>query len=119
MEVMGGRCGYLATVGMFNTCRQLTVRLIRFNLTAGIGAGAHITYLPENKLTLQTIVNDIDMLKDRFKVCKTTALVYNVEKTNKTYTTNLLTQLYAEEADGMFEVRDLILGHIQQVRTEL
>lgn len=95
MEVMGGRCGYLATV-------------------ASIGAGAHIVYTPETGIGLRQVVEDIESLKERFQKVKTTSLIYTVEKTNETYTTDLLNKVFTEEGRGLFEVRTLILGHLQQ-----
>jgi 6-phosphofructokinase 1 len=95
MEVMGGRCGYLATV-------------------ASIGAGAHIVYTPESGIGLRQVVEDIESLKERFRKVKTTSLIYNVERTNETYNTDMLTKMFTEEGKGCFEVRALTLGHLQQ-----
>ena len=95
MEVHGGKCGYLATA-------------------ATIGGGGHIAYTPENGLSLRRLCDDIDSLKARFKSCKTMALIINTEHSNKTYTTDLIEKVMIEEAQDAFEVRKLILGHIQQ-----
>jgi 6-phosphofructokinase 1 len=95
MEIMGAKCGYLTTV-------------------AALGAGAHVVYLPENGVTLRRLVTDIERLKERFKTCRTTSLILNTDGSNPTYDTSLITKLYAEEGKGFYEVRELILGHIQQ-----
>lgn len=95
MEVHGGKCGYLATA-------------------ATLGGGGHIAYTPEEPLNLRRLCDDIESLKNRFKSCKTMALIINTEHSNKTYTTEFIEKVIMEEACDSFEVRKLILGHIQQ-----
>lgn len=95
MEVHGGRCGYLATAST-------------------LSGGGHITYTPEKGITLQRLCDDIEGLKKRFKTCKTMALVIVTECANPTYTTEFIEKLMIEEAHDLFDVRKLILGHIQQ-----
>lgn len=95
MEVHGGKCGYLATA-------------------ATLGGGGHITYTPENGLNLRQLCDDIESLKVRFRSCKTMALIINTEHSNNTYTTETIEKIMVEEAQDAFEVRKLILGHIQQ-----
>jgi 6-phosphofructokinase 1 len=95
MEVMGGACGYLALHG-------------------AIAGGAQIAYLPEKGIRLQDLVQDIERLKGRFRHCKTTSLVINNENASPTYNTEMLSKIFAEEGQGYFDVRHLILGHIQQ-----
>lgn len=95
MEVHGGKCGYLATA-------------------ATLGGGGHIAYTPEEPLNLRRLCDDIESLKSRFKSCKTMALIINTEHSSHTYTTELIEKLMIEEAGDAFEVRKLILGHIQQ-----
>lgn len=95
MEVHGGKCGYLATA-------------------ATLGGGGHITYTPEKGLNLRQLCDDIESLKVRFQSCKTMALIINTEHSNNTYTTETIEKIMVEEAQDAFEVRKLILGHIQQ-----
>lgn len=95
MEVHGGKCGYLATA-------------------ATLGGGGHIAYTPEEPLYLRRLCDDIESLKSRFKSCKTMALIINTEHSSHTYTTELIEKLMIEESGDAFEVRKLILGHIQQ-----
>jgi len=95
MEVHGGRCGYLATA-------------------ATLGGGGHITYTPEQGITLRRLCDDIDSLKLRFQSCKTMALIINTEHSSHTYTTDLIEKVIIEEAKDDFDARKLILGHIQQ-----
>jgi 6-phosphofructokinase 1 len=95
MEVHGGKCGYLATA-------------------ATLGGGGHIAYTPENVLSLRRLCDDVESLKVRFHSCKTMALIINTEQSNRTYTTEMIEKILIEEAHDAFEVRKLILGHIQQ-----
>jgi len=95
METMGGRCGYLTLLG-------------------AIAGGAQIAYLPEHGVDLKQIVADADRLKHRFVQCRSTSLIMNAERSSKTYTTAMLNTIFKEESAGRFDVRSLILGHIQQ-----
>jgi len=95
MEVMGGNSGFLAVCG-------------------GISGGAQICYLPEQKLTLETIAEDIEIMKKRFKHCHSTSLILNNENSSSTYTTTLLRTVFAEESGGAYDVKNLVLGHTQQ-----
>jgi 6-phosphofructokinase 1 len=95
MEVMGGNCGYLGTCG-------------------SIAGGAQLCYTPEHGITLRELADDVDRMKKRFKMCKTTSLVINSEKASETYTTDILSKIFTEEGKGFFDVRHTILGHLQQ-----
>src|SRR4051794_16227059 len=92
---MGGYCGYLT-------------------LMSAIAGGAQMAYLPEHPLRLGDIVRDIDRLKERFTHCRSTSLILNSECSSQTYTTQLIHDLMNAESDGLFTVRLLILGHVQQ-----
>jgi hypothetical protein len=92
---MGGHCGYLTLAG-------------------AIAGGAQLAYLPEKPLRLADLVKDIDRLKERFTHCRSTTLILNNECSSKTYTTQLITDLMNQECDDLFNVRLLILGHVQQ-----
>jgi 6-phosphofructokinase 1 len=95
MECMGGRCGYLTLLG-------------------AIAGGAQIAYIPEHGVDLKQIVADADRLKHRFVQCRSTSLIMNAETSSKTYTTAMLNTIFKEESAGRFDVRSLIVGHIQQ-----
>eukprot|EP01125_Pyxidicula_operculata_P018331 TRINITY_DN6505_c0_g2_i1.p1 TRINITY_DN6505_c0_g2~~TRINITY_DN6505_c0_g2_i1.p1 ORF type:complete len:788 (+),score=188.14 TRINITY_DN6505_c0_g2_i1:2551-4914(+) len=95
MEVHGGNCGYLATM-------------------ASIAGGATNTYIPETGIKLSNLTNDIEKMKNRFLTCRSTSIIINSEKSSKTYTTKLLEEIYTEESEGRYDVRALVLGHIQQ-----
>lgn len=95
LETMGGHCGYLT-------------------LASAIAGGAQHTYLPEHGLRLADISRDIDALKKRFEQCRSTSLILNNEAASPVYTTQLISDLMNAESDGLFSVRLLILGHVQQ-----
>lgn len=95
MEVEGGKCGYLAVVST-------------------LSGGAHVTYTPEDGIDLFRLYSDVQMLRKRFEYSNTMALIINNEKSNSTYTTEMIDKILNEEAHGSFDARKVILGHIQQ-----
>eukprot|EP01097_Dermamoeba_algensis_P006281 TRINITY_DN3931_c0_g1_i1.p1 TRINITY_DN3931_c0_g1~~TRINITY_DN3931_c0_g1_i1.p1 ORF type:complete len:748 (-),score=212.22 TRINITY_DN3931_c0_g1_i1:89-2332(-) len=96
IEVMGSHCGYLA-------------------LTAGIISGAERVYMHEEGVSLDTVQVDVNEMKSRFSnPSKQLALVIVNEKASDTYTTPFLQKIYQEEGKTYWEVRESILGHLQQ-----
>jgi len=95
VEVMGGYCGYLA-------------------LMSGMATGAERVYSHEQGVTLKNLQSDINDLVDGFKQGKRLALMIRNEKANSFYTTSFMTALFEEESGGLFDVRQAILGHLQQ-----
>jgi 6-phosphofructokinase 1 len=95
VEVMGHYCGYLA-------------------LTAGLATGAERVYLNEEGVSINDLREDVERLKDDFREGKRVGLLIRNEFSNPTYDTVFLTKLFAEEGQGLFEVRQAILGHLQQ-----
>ncbi len=95
VEVMGRRCGYLA-------------------LMSGLATGAERVYLHEEGVTLKRMKEDLDMLVRGFREGKRLGLVIRNEYANPTYTTAFLCALFEEEGGGAFDVRQSILGHLQQ-----
>lgn len=96
VEVQGGNSGYLATM-------------------AGLGGGATRSYIPEEGLRLRDLQRDVDHLKRRFRDDKKQGrLVIRNENASTTYTTELTSRILEEEADGEFDSRWTILGHLQQ-----
>jgi len=95
MECMGGQCGYLPLLG-------------------AIAGGAQIAYLPEIGVNLKQIAADAERLKSRFVQCRSTSLIMNAERSSDTYDTRMLNTIFKEESSGRYDVRSLILGHIQQ-----
>ncbi len=95
VEVMGWRCGYLA-------------------LMSGLATGAERVYLHEEGVTLKSMMEDLDVLVRGFQNGKRLGLVIRNEKANPTYTTAFMCALFEEESGGAFDVRQSILGHLQQ-----
>lgn len=95
VEVMGRRCGYLA-------------------LMSALATGAEHVYLHEEGVTLKSMKEDLDVLIQGFREGKRLGLVIRNEEANPTYNTGFISALFEEESGGVFEVRQSILGHLQQ-----
>jgi 6-phosphofructokinase 1 len=95
VEVMGRRCGYLA-------------------LMSGLATGAERVYLHEEGVTLAGLVDDLRMLVDGFRTGKRLGLMIRGEDANDVYDTRFMCALFEEEGGGLFDVRQSILGHLQQ-----
>lgn len=95
VEVMGYYCGYLA-------------------LMSALGTGAERVYLHEEGVTLKDLQNDIDEFVHAFAHGKRLGLVIRNEKANEVYTTPVMRLLFEEEGGDLFDVRQSILGHMQQ-----
>ncbi len=95
VEVMGGDCGYLA-------------------LTSGLSTGAERVYLPEEAVSLTDLQDDVDNLVDGFEHGKRLGLMIRNEKADPLYSTDFMRALFEKEGGELFDVRQAILGHIQQ-----
>jgi 6-phosphofructokinase 1 len=95
VEVMGRYCGFLA-------------------MLSGLATGAERIYLHENGLTLQDLQDDVNKFKKAFLDGKRMGLVVKSEHANKIYTTPFISALYEEDGGDIFDVRQTILGHVQQ-----
>jgi 6-phosphofructokinase len=96
VEVQGGHCGYLATLG-------------------GLASGATCAYIPEEGLDLATLARDAAHLTTRFRQGQNEGrLVFRNESVSTTYTTDVISSIFREEGRGVFDARSSILGHIQQ-----
>ncbi len=95
VEVMGRRCGYLA-------------------LMSGLATGAERVYLHEEGIRLHNLVDDVEQLRLGFKHGKRLGLMIRNEDAHAVYSTNVLCAIFEAESDDLFEVRQSILGHIQQ-----
>jgi 6-phosphofructokinase 1 len=95
VEVMGRYCGFLA-------------------MLSGLATGAERVYLHENGITLQDLQNDVNMFKKAFGEGKRMGLVIKSEYANRIYTTPFISALYEEDGGDVFDVRQSILGHVQQ-----
>jgi 6-phosphofructokinase 1 len=95
VEVMGRRCGYLA-------------------LMSGLATGAERVYMHEDGVALADLQRDLDMLKDGFRRGKRLGLMIRNEDANPFYTTPFMCALFEQEGGELFDVRQAILGHLQQ-----
>ncbi len=95
VEVMGYYCGYLA-------------------LMSALGSGAERVYLHEEGVTLNDLQHDIDEFAHAFAHGKRLGLVIRNEKASEVYTTPVMRLLFEEEGGDLFDVRQSILGHLQQ-----
>lgn len=95
VEVMGQYCGYLA-------------------LMSALATGAERVYLPEEGVTLRDLEEDVEQLILGFRQGKRLGMMIRNEKANETYSTGFMCALFEEEGGELFDVRQAILGHIQQ-----
>jgi 6-phosphofructokinase 1 len=95
VEVMGRYCGYLA-------------------LMAGLASGAERVYLNEEGVTIADLQNDVQDLINGFQGGKRLGLAIRNEEANPCYSTQFMVSLFEEEGGDLFDVRQAILGHLQQ-----
>ena len=95
VEVMGRDCGYLA-------------------LMSGMATGAERVYMNEEGVTLQDLMKDVENLNFGFSHGKRLGLMIRNENANAVYNTAFMCALFEEEGKGLFDVRQSILGHLQQ-----
>lgn len=95
VEVMGRSCGYLA-------------------LMSSLATGAEQVYMNETGITLHDLVEDIDHLRHGFERGKRLGLLIRNEYANPVYTTAFISALLEEEGHDLYDVRQSILGHLQE-----
>ncbi len=99
IETQGGRSGYVATM-------------------AGLSIGALAVYIPEERVDIHTIARDIGFLRHNFANDKGASragkIILRNEKASATYTTQVIADMIAEEAQGRFEAKAAVPGHYQQ-----
>jgi len=95
VETMGGYCGYLTLMG-------------------GLATGAERVYIHEEGITLQDLQNDVDDLVEGFSLGKRLGLMIRNESAHPVYTTDFMVRLFEVEGKELFDVRQAILGHLQQ-----
>jgi 6-phosphofructokinase 1 len=95
VEVMGKECGYLA-------------------LMSGLATGAERVYLPEEGISLRDLQADVEALSAGFSRGKRLGLVIRGEKADDVYTTSFIKALFEREGGDLFDVREAVLGHVQQ-----
>jgi 6-phosphofructokinase 1 len=95
VEVMGRQCGYLA-------------------LTSALATGAERVYLPEEGIEIERLLQDLRGFSSGFRQGRRVGLAIRNECANSLYTTNFIASLFEEEGKDDFDVRQAILGHLQQ-----
>lgn len=95
VEVMGYYCGYLALLGALAT-------------------GAERVYLHEEGVAMRDLVRDVEEFRHAFEHGKRLGLVIRNEMANEVYSTSFMRTLFEEEGGDLFDVRQAILGHMQQ-----
>jgi 6-phosphofructokinase 1 len=95
VEVMGRKCGYLA-------------------LMSGLATGAERVYMNEEGVTLRDLMSDVENLARGFTHGKRLGLMIRNEDANEIYTTSFMCSVFEEEGHNLFDVRQSILGHLQQ-----
>ena len=99
IETQGGATGYVATL-------------------AGLAVGAVAVYTPEEGITLRMIQQDVRHLREQFAKDagqnRAGKLILRNEKASKTYTTEMVAEIIHEEANGRFEAKYAVPGHVQQ-----
>jgi len=95
VETMGGYCGYLTLMG-------------------GMATGAERVYLHEEGTTLGDLQKDVEHLIAGFKGGKRLGLMIRNENAHPVYTTDFMVRLFEAEGKELFDVRQAILGHLQQ-----
>jgi 6-phosphofructokinase 1 len=95
VEVMGRKCGYLA-------------------LMSGLATGAERVYLHEEGVALRDLEADVAKLVYGFRQGKRLGVMIRNEEANHVYSTQFMCSLFEEEGGELFDVRQAILGHLQQ-----
>jgi 6-phosphofructokinase 1 len=95
VETMGRKCGFLAAM-------------------AALSVGAEEVYLNEDPPTLARLNEDVARMVEGFRTGRTFHLALRNEEASAGYTTEFLCQLFAEESGGLFDVRPMVIGHLQQ-----
>jgi 6-phosphofructokinase 1 len=96
VDVQGGYCGYLATIG-------------------GLASGGTYSYIHEEGVSLADLCRDIEHLKKRFiEDKKQGRLILRNEFCSKIYSAELISKIFENESEGLFDARWVTLGHLQQ-----
>jgi 6-phosphofructokinase 1 len=95
VEVMGHYCGYLAQM-------------------SGLSTGAERVYIHEEGISLKDLQRDVEDLNQGFLKGKRLGLIIRGEFANQVYTTPIICGILEEEGGDLYDVRQSILGHLQQ-----
>lgn len=95
VETMGRKCGFLAFM-------------------SGLSAGAERIYLHEDGITVARLEEDVRQMVAAFEQGRRFYLAVRNEEAADYYTTDFLARLFEAEGGDLFDVRPVILGHVQQ-----
>jgi len=95
VEVMGADCGYLA-------------------VASAVASGAEQVYTPESGISLEALTADVTLMRQAFRDGNRLSVVIRSEHADATYTTPFLVALYEQEGGELFDVRQVVLGNLQQ-----
>ncbi|AET37867.1 6-phosphofructokinase subunit beta Ecym_2114 [Eremothecium cymbalariae DBVPG len=99
VDVQGGNSGYLAT-------------------QAALAVGAQISYVPEEGISLEQLSQDIETLRESFDRAhgrgKFGKLILKSTNASKVFTTKTLADVITAEANGHFDAKPAVPGHVQQ-----
>jgi 6-phosphofructokinase 1 len=95
IEVMGDECGYLP-------------------LMSALASGAEQAYLPEDGITLEKLAADVADLRQGFRQGKSLGILIMGEHASRHYNTDVIRRVIEEEGQDEFDVRAVILGHLQR-----
>ncbi len=95
IETMGRYCGYLA-------------------LVSGVAGGAERVYLNETGVTLANLAHDVEDMTESFRRGRKLFLAIRSEHASGHYSTDFLARLFEEEGGRLYDVRQVVLGHVQQ-----
>lgn len=99
VEVMGSRCGFLATFG-------------------ALAGGADNAYCRENHMAIDDIEEDIEYLRKKFAAGFKKGLIIRNENCSQMYDMGFMQAAFEQEGTRKgkagFTVRNLVLGHLQQ-----
>ena len=95
VQVMGYHSGYLA-------------------ILAGMASGAEEVYIPEEGIRLAQLVDRVEKLRESFAKGRRLALIILNEVASPAYDASMIQRLMEEEGGNLFDVRSVILGHVQR-----
>ena len=96
VDVQGGHCGYLATV-------------------SSLIAGGTYSYIHEDGVKLADLMREAKHLRNRFSEDKRQGrIILRNEFCSNTYSAEVMSKIFEEEAEGSFDCRWVSLGHIVQ-----
>jgi 6-phosphofructokinase 1 len=113
--VIGGWTGYQGAYALLENRKNYPAFEIPYlALMSGMATGAERVYLNEEGVTLRDLQSDVENLIKGFEQGKRLGLMIRNENANPIYTINFMCALFEEEGGDLFDVRQAILGHLQQ-----